>query len=85
MNKQFEQSVTSSKLYADLSLNVPPTKNVIEKYRKSLVVPSGEVEKERALEKRRKLEERMDSYLQKVAEKQGIASPDRVYKGPGKY
>jgi hypothetical protein len=29
--------------------------------------------------------ERMDSYLQEVAKKQGIASPDRVYKGPGKY
>jgi hypothetical protein len=59
--------------------------NVIKLDRKTHIVPSGEVEKERALEERRRLVERMDSYLQEVAKKQGIASPDRVYKGPGKY
>jgi hypothetical protein len=85
INREYEKSVKNTKLYSNFRPDDPLPSNIIKLDRKTHIVPSGEVEKERALEERRRLVERMDSYLQKVAEKQGIASPDRVYKGPGKY
>jgi len=58
--------------------------NVIKLDRKTHIVPSGEVEKEKALEEWRKFVEKKNSQLEKEAKKQGLEA-DRVYKGPEKY
>ena len=85
MDAKFEEEVKNTKSYLNLSLDDPPKKIVIEKYREKYVVPLGTAHTEKAIEQRRKFVEKMNSQLEKEGKKQGLQSPDRVYQGPGKY
>ena len=84
MNAEYEKKVKDTESYLDLNLNVPSPNIVIETYRRSLVVPSGQAETEKAIEQRRKFVEKTNAQLARDGKKQGLQSPDRVYEGPGR-
>ena len=84
MNEEYEKEVKSTNLYLELNLNVPPPNTVIKPYRKSHIVPSGQVYEERIIEEQRVSKEKTNAQLARDAKKQGLQSPDKVYEHPGR-
>ena len=88
MNEEYEKEVKSTKSYSNLSLDDPPKKIVIEKYRAKYLVPLGTAHTEKAIEQRRKFVEKRNAQFTRDARKLGSEPPDKVYvgpKGPGRY